>query len=139
MSAMCAGWRKPAAKTCVVGGNPHLSKVSHGSDAPTQMADPLVVYQRNLPNQRVAFITLEDHGEQGCWGRLRVERRADPDRQRDGYAPLIAEVRGSERREVLMLLQRIAEDEREVTARLAQWSVDRAPLPVDVVARDGEL
>lgn len=102
------------------------------------MPEPLVVYQRNLPGHRVAFITLEDHGEQGCWGRLRVERRADPDRQRDGAAPLIAEVRGTERREVLMLLQRIADDEREITARLAQWSATRQPLPADVLARDGE-
>ncbi len=102
------------------------------------MPEPLVVYQRNLPDHRVAFITLEDHGVQGCWGRLRVERRADPDRQRDGHAPLIAEVRGSERREVLMLLQRIAEDEREVTARLAQWNVNRAPLPIDVLAHESD-
>ncbi len=99
------------------------------------MSDASVVYQRNLSGNRVAFITLEDHGDQGCWGRLRVERRADPDRQRDGNAPLIAEVRGTERQEVLALLQRIADDEREVTARLNQWRVDRAPLAPGVKAQ----
>jgi hypothetical protein len=58
-------------------------------------------------------------------GRLMLERRTEPDRRRVGEPPIVAEVRGATRAEVLASLKALAESEGEVARRLDAWLASR--------------
>jgi hypothetical protein len=97
----------------------------------------LVAYRRDLPGGRTVMITIDDAAadddaaEEGTpspvvvVGRLMLERRTDPERRRAGEPPIVAEVRGATRGEVLASLKALAESEGEVARRLDAWLTSR--------------
>ena len=58
-------------------------------------------------------------------GRLALERRTDPARRVGAEPPIVAEVRGGSREEVLRLLRDIAESDAEIARRLERWTARR--------------
>jgi len=89
----------------------------------------LVAYRRDLPGGRTVMITIDDTAEERTSspvvGRLLLERRTEPDRRRLGEPPIVAEVRGATRAEVLASLKALAESEGEVARRLDAWLSSR--------------
>src|SRR5918912_3586152 len=82
------------------------------------MAIGLVVYRRDLPGGHIVMIAVDDRAPGDVVGRLHVERRREPERQRAGSPPLIAEVRGSSRAGVLAQLRALADSDANLRARL---------------------
>lgn len=89
------------------------------------MHSDLVVYRRDLPGGRIVMISIDERGPETVVGRLMLERRTDPARRRTGEPPVVAEVRGSTRGEVLASLRAVAESEGEVARRLDAWLAAR--------------
>lgn len=97
------------------------------------MPQDLVAYRRDLPGGRTVMITIDDSADDAAdgrtpsavVGRLMLERRTDPDRRRGGEPPIVAEVRGATRNEVLASLKSLAESEGEVARRLDAWLSSR--------------
>lgn len=83
-----------------------------------------LVYRRDLPGGRFVMIALEDEGSEVV-GRLRLERRTDPERQSSGMPPVIAEARGATRNEVLARLRSIAESDEQLGDLLEDWAARR--------------
>jgi hypothetical protein len=86
----------------------------------------LVVYRRDLPGGHIVMIAVDDRTPGDVVGRLHVERRREPERQRAGSPPLIAEVRGPTREGVLAQLRALADSDAELGARLRAWGARAA-------------
>jgi len=102
-----------------------------------------VVYRRDLPGGRIVTISLDERASPGVVvGRLMLERRTDPARRGSGEPPVVAEVRGATRAEVLASLRAVAESEGEVGRRLESWLASRrsadAALPPGQRVRMGD-
>ena len=90
------------------------------------MSAELVVYRRDLPGGRIVTISLDERASPGVVvGRLMLERRTDPTRRGSGEPPIVAEVRGAPRADVLASLRAVAESEGEVGRRLEAWLATR--------------
>jgi hypothetical protein len=85
----------------------------------------LVVYRRDLPGGHIVMVAVDDRAPGDVIGRLHVERRREPERQRAGSPPLIAEVRGPTREGVLAQLRALADSDAELGARLRAWGAAR--------------
>ena len=70
------------------------------------------------------MISIDERDPSAVVGHLLVERRTDPTR-RSGQPPVVAEVRGATRAEVLASLRALAESESEVGERLEAWVASR--------------
>lgn len=70
------------------------------------------------------MISIDDRAPD-VTGRLQIERRTDPARQRAGEAPVVAEVRGDSRDAVLRALRAVAANDEELRQRLAAWVAAR--------------
>lgn len=81
-----------------------------------------MVYRRELPGGRIVTISIDERAPATIVGRLMIERRTDPARQCAGEPPVVAEVRGTTRGEVLAPLRAVAESEGEVGRRLDAWT-----------------
>lgn len=88
------------------------------------MSFGFLVYRRDLPGGRSVMIALEDEGAEVV-GRLRIERRTDPERQKSGMPPVIAEARGATRGEVMSRLRSIAESDDQLGELLEDWAARR--------------
>jgi len=88
----------------------------------------LVVYRRDLPGGRIVMISIDERDPSAVVGHLLMERRTDPAR-RSGQPPVLAEVRGATRAEVLASLRTLAESESEVGRRLDAWLAERRTAP----------
>ena len=66
------------------------------------------------------MISIDERDPSAVVGHLLVERRADPSR-RSGEPPVVAEVRGATRAEVLASLRALAESESALGERLEAW------------------
>jgi hypothetical protein len=86
------------------------------------MEHGLTVYRHDSPGGRVVIITVDERDPNAVVARLQVERRTDPERQRVGEPPLIAEARGPSREAVLAELRTLAGDDAELARRLARWT-----------------
>ncbi len=93
------------------------------------LRDDFLVYRRDLPGGRTVMITLLPRGDGSVRGELHVERRKEPERRRSGIPPLVAEVVDVSREKVVAQLRAIADDEAELTRRLAAWKADQRPAP----------
>ena len=92
------------------------------------MEHGLTVYRHDSPGGRVVIITVDERDPNVVVARLQVERRTDPERQRVGEPPLIAEARGPSREAVLAELRTLAGDDAELARRLARWTaMQRGP------------
>ena len=92
------------------------------------MTRDLVVYRRDLPGGRIVMISIDERDPSAVIGHLLVERRADPTR-RSGEPPVVAEVRGPTRAEVLASLRALAESESALGERLEAWVEARRGAP----------
>ena len=72
------------------------------------------------------MISIDERSPASVVGHLMLERRTDPARRR-GDPPVLAEVRGATREEVLASLRVLAENEREVGRRMDDWLAARRP------------
>ena len=70
------------------------------------------------------MISIDERDPASVVGHLLVERRTDPTR-RSGQPPVVAEVRGATRSEVLASLRALAESESAVGERLEAWLASR--------------
>jgi hypothetical protein len=86
------------------------------------MEPGLTVYRHDSPGGRIVIITVDERNPKDVVARLQVERRTNPERQRIGEPPLIAEARGTSRDAVLAELRALAADDAELARRLAQWT-----------------
>jgi hypothetical protein len=90
----------------------------------------LTVYRHDSPGGRIVIITVDERDPNEVVARLQIERRTDPERQRVGEPPLIAEARGTSREAVLAELRTLAGDDAELARRLARWTaMQRRPRP----------
>ena len=87
-----------------------------------------MVYRRDLPGGRIVMISVAERDPGVVVGHLMMERRTDPTR-RSGQPPVLAEVRGATRAEVLASLRALAESEGEVGRRLDAWVAERSAAP----------
>jgi hypothetical protein len=71
------------------------------------------------------MITIDERQPAAVVGRLMLERRTDDQRRRAGEPPIVAEVSGASRGEVLASLRALAESEGEVAQRLESWLASR--------------
>lgn len=83
------------------------------------MTRGLVVLRRDLPGGRIVIVSLDERPE-GVTGRLQLERRSDPAR-RTGEPPVVAEVHGATREEVLAELRRVAGSDADLQRRFDTW------------------
>ncbi|HET7459360.1 MAG TPA: hypothetical protein VFJ74_17040 [Gemmatimonadaceae bacterium] len=89
------------------------------------MPQDFVVWRRDLPGGRTVMITIDEREPTAVVGRLMLERRTDAERRRAGEPPIVAEVSGGSRNEVLASLRALAESEGEVARRLESWLTSR--------------
>lgn len=89
------------------------------------MAAGLLVYRRDLPGGRIVMLTIDELPGGHVVGRLALERRTDPARRIGAEPPIMAEVRGPTRDNVLKALRVIAESDDELGRRLERWAAER--------------
>ena len=89
------------------------------------MAVGLLVYRRDLPGGRSVMLSIDDLPDGTVVGRLALERRTDAARRIGAEPPIVAEVRGPSRDEVLQSLRLIAESDDELGRRLERWTAER--------------
>ena len=91
------------------------------------MADPAVLYKRELPGG--GYVTIEElESDEAIFrARLWVERRTDPTRRQGHVPPVIAEAQGENRTTVFEQLFRIAADNVAVARGILRWQADRSP------------
>ena len=86
------------------------------------MSSSFLAFRRDLPGGRFVMITIEALADGDVVGRLRVERRGDPARQREGEPPVITEVHGHSQADVLRQLRQEAESDDRLAALLERWA-----------------
>lgn len=86
-----------------------------------------MVYRRDLPGGRIVIISLDERERGRIIGQLRLERRADPTRRFIGEPPIVAEVVGATRVEVLAALRVIADNDTDIVQRLDLWATTARP------------
>lgn len=89
------------------------------------------------------MLSVDDCPDGTVVGRLALERRTDATRRVGAEPPIVAEVHGSSREEVLQSLRLIAESDDELGRRLERWTAERRaatrpPTSRRVLMDDGE-
>ncbi len=93
------------------------------------MRPHFLAFRRTLPGGMIVLVTLETAGEGVVNGLLQVERRVDSSRQTLATAPVVARATGRSKDDVLEKLRALAEDDRELAARLAAWEAEHPSRP----------
>lgn len=95
------------------------------------MRPHFLAFRRVLPGGMIVLVSLDVTGDGQVRGILQVERRRDPERQLFGTAPMIAEASGATQQDVLRQLRELAENDAEVSARMAEWEAAHPSPPRD--------
>lgn len=85
------------------------------------MRPHFLAFRRTLPGGMIVLVSLAIDKEGVVHGMLQVERRLDPTRQLFDTAPVVARAEGRSKDDVLKKLRALAENDAELSAKLAEW------------------
>lgn len=88
------------------------------------MRPHFLAFRRTLPGGMIVLVSLSIDTEGVVHGILQVERRLDPSRQLFDTAPVVARAEGRSKDDVLKKLRALAENDAELSAKLAEWEAE---------------